>query len=91
MTKQPSVLHPRTFADGLRIAITFVAGMTANEFAAKAGIGRSTLTTYLSGQRVPTALDLRRMVRVLAEAGAVDPDQLWVELGRLLDAEPSDS
>jgi transcriptional regulator with XRE-family HTH domain len=79
-----TLLRPQHLGAGLKIALA-LAGLSANKLASSANIGRSTLTLYLSGKRVPDARTLRRIARVIAEHGGLALDQLWVELGRLLD------
>lgn len=78
-------LEPRTLGEGLRL-LMWRAGVTRDKLAEAAELGAATLTGYLHDHTQPGYASMRRLCNALAELLAVDPAELWAELGELQDA-----
>lgn len=86
-----SVLSPDTLAEGLRFALD-KSGLTVEELASRSRLGVSTVHNYLRPEkgRVPGSRELRTLCDVLADQlQAAEPDDLWLEMGHLLDGMPA--
>jgi hypothetical protein len=63
--------------------------LTAEQWAGLAGVSQSAMYNYLRpahrGGRVPGAVELRAMVRVLAECLDLPVEDLWEDIGTMLD------
>ena len=84
------MLEPHDLAEALRLLLNRT-GMRPTELAEAAGLSSSTVPNYLrSGPdgRVPNARDLRAMVCALAEKLEVDPEEMWHDVGDVLDRMP---
>ena len=83
-------LGPRTLGEALRM-LRHRARVSRDELAAAARASAGTISNYENDVSTPSAPTLRRVVYALAPLVAVDPADLWEQLGQIMDGQLSDS
>lgn len=78
------MLGPDTIGEVLRL-LRHRARCSRDQLAAAAGVSAGAVSNYENDVSTPSALTLRRIAVVLAEQVGSDPDQLWLELGQVMD------
>jgi transcriptional regulator with XRE-family HTH domain len=84
------IFSPKTLGEAIRV-LQDRARMSREQLARGCGVSPASITNYLTGNTSPPAAVLRRLSNVLAEGLSIDPIQLWVELGALVDVSPPSS
>jgi transcriptional regulator with XRE-family HTH domain len=80
------IIGPRSLGEAIRL-LQARAGLTRDELARRAGISTGAASNYLNDSTLPSAGILRRIGTALATALHEDPDQLWLQLGEVLDGQ----
>ncbi|MBI4261104.1 MAG: helix-turn-helix domain-containing protein [Actinobacteria bacterium] len=78
------ILRPRTLGEALKL-LQHRAGVNRDDLARDSGVSTGALSNYLNDVSVPSAATLRRIATALASRLSEDADEVWSELGGLLD------
>ena len=79
------MIAARTLGEGLRLLL-YRAGLKQEVIAAELGVSTASVSAYLNDASLPNAVALRRLAQFLADKLERPAEELWTELGELLDA-----
>ena len=79
------MISARTLGEGLRLLL-YRAGLKQEVIAAELGVSTASVSAYLNDASLPNAVALRRLSQFLGDKLDRPAEELWAELGELLDA-----
>lgn len=79
------MITARTLGEGLRLLI-YRASVKQEALASELGVSTASVSAYLNDASLPNAVSLRKLAQFLAQKLDRPADELWSELGELLDA-----